>query len=276
MALTLRRSARTPLPLEVEGITPDGLRGKSSGDIERLEVLHGNRRLPLAELFHISGDPSDGRIDFEGELLDVHHIGRGMTGGEIVVHSSAGNHLGAEMSGGTIRVEGDAGDWVGAEMKGGLIQVSGSAGDRIGSAYPGGRRGMTDGTILIRGEAGDAVGASMRRGMVVVGDRCGDAIGFGMIAGTILVLGACSATVGAEMRRGTIGLFGPGPTRLLPTFRPAGRFRPLFLRLIARELDRLAFPFPQGLSEEELTLYHGDLLSLGKGEVWLRDDGGTG
>jgi formylmethanofuran dehydrogenase subunit C len=275
MALTLHLSAPTHFPVDVDGITPDRLREKSRGEIERSEVRGGNRRVPLVELFGISGDPSDGRIDFEGELRDVHHIGRGMTAGEIVVHSVAGDHLGAEMSGGTIRVEGDAGNWLGAEMKGGLIRVSGSAGDRVGAAYPGGRRGMTDGTILIHGQAGDGVGASMRRGLVVVGDRCGDAAGFGMIAGTILVFGACGENFAAEMRRGTIGLLGPSPTRLLPTFRPAGRFRPLFLRLIARELDRLSFAVPPGLSQVELTLYHGDLLSLGKGEVWLRDDGGT-
>ena len=72
----------------------------------------------------------------------------------------------------------------------------------------------------------------MRRGLVAVGGSCGDAAGFGMIAGTILVFGTLRRIrPGAGMRRGTIGLFGPDPPGLLPTFRPAGRFRPLFLRL---------------------------------------------
>jgi formylmethanofuran dehydrogenase subunit C len=275
MALSLRQSARTSLPVSVEGVIPERLRDKSIGEIERREILHGNRRIPLAELFRVSGDPSDGRIDFEGEPLRCHHIGRRMSGGEIVVHGDAGHHPGAEMSGGKIRLEGNAGDWLGAEMKGGLIEVSGSADRRIGSAYPGSRRGMTDGTILVRGDAGDDVGTSMRRGLVAVGGGCGDGVGSGMIAGTILVLGSCGEHIGAEMRRGTIGIFGADPTRLLLTFRRAGQFRPLFLRLIARELARLGFPLPPGLCEDELTLYHGDLLSLGKGEIWLRDDGGT-
>ncbi len=96
-----------------------------------------------------------------------------------------------------------------------------------------------------------------------------------MIAGTILVFGTCGRPPGAGMRRGTIGLFGPSPTRLLPTFRRAGRFRPLFLRLLLRELDRLGFAAHRGLSDEELTLYHGDLVGLGKGEVWIRGDGET-
>lgn len=275
MALTLCCRNPTTMPVDVDGIIPDRLCAEALAAIERREIVHGNRRAALAELFHVSGDPSDGRIEFEGERLGMHHIGRAMTGGEIVVHGDAGHHLGAEMTGGTIRVEGNAGDWAGAEMAGGLIDVSGSAGDRVGSAYPGSRRGMTDGTILVRGEAGEAVGASMRRGLVAIGGPCGDAIGFGMIAGTILVLGRCGAIVGAEMRRGTIGLLGPHPPPLLPTFRRAGRFRPLFLRLIIRELERLGFPMPTGLSNAELSLYHGDLLALGKGEVWLWDGGGT-
>ena len=75
---------------------------------------------------------------------------------------------------------------------------------------------------------------------------------------------------GAGMRRGTIGLLGREPTRLLPTFRAAGRFRPVFLRLLFRELARLGFPVEHGLLETELLLSHGDLVALGKGEVWMR------
>jgi formylmethanofuran dehydrogenase subunit C len=273
MALTLRQLARTSLPVDVAGIIPETLREKSLGEIERSEIGWGVQRVPLAEVFEVSGDPADGRIVFLGQLRHFHHIGRGMTDGEIVVHREAGHHLGAEMSGGRIRLDGRALDWVGAEMKGGLIEVTGSVGHRVGSAYPGNRRGMTDGTILIHGDAGDYLGALMRRGLVAVRGSCGASAGFGMIAGTILVLGACRDPIGAEMRRGTIGVFGSTPTRLLPTFRRAGRFRPLFLRLIARELERLGFPMPPVLSDVELTLYHGDLLSLAKGEVWLRDDG---
>ena len=81
----------------------------------------------------------------------------------------------------------------------------------------------------------------MRRGTLAVGGSCGDAAGFSMIAGTILVFGACGIRIGAGMRRGTIGLFGPDPPRMLPTFRKAGRFRPLFLRLLLRELAGSAF-----------------------------------
>jgi formylmethanofuran dehydrogenase subunit C len=272
MTLTLRYHADTSVPVEVEGITPDRLRDKSLAEIERLEIQHGNRKVNLAELFTVSGAPADGRIDYEGNLRGVHFIGYGMTGGEVRVMGNAGRHLGGEMTGGTIRVEGNAGDWVGAEMHGGSIQIQGDAGDLVGAAYRGSKRGMTDGTILVGGNAGNEIGAAMRRGMVAVRGSCGDAAGFNMIAGSILVFGDCGIRTGAGMRRGTIALFGKSPAKLLPTFRRAGAFRPLFLRLSFRELAWLGFPVDQGLLDDDLSLYHGDLVALGKGEVWMRGE----
>ena len=63
MSLTLRYNADTSIPIEVEGITPDRLREKSLAEIEQLEIHQGNRKVPLAGLFTVSGDPSDSRID---------------------------------------------------------------------------------------------------------------------------------------------------------------------------------------------------------------------
>jgi formylmethanofuran dehydrogenase subunit C len=270
MSLTLTYRAQTSVPVEIEGVVPDRFRDKSLAEIERLEAYLGNRKVALAELFTIAGDPSDARIDFEGDLSGVHFIGYGMTAGEIHVHGNAGRHIGGEMTGGRILVDGNAGDWVGGEMHGGLIHVTGSAGHLIGAAYRGSKKGMTGGTILIGGDVGNEIGAAMRRGTLVVGGSCGDAAGFSMIAGTILVLGNCGIRTGAGMKRGTLGLFGGEPLKLLPTFRPAGRFRPLFLRLFARELAQVGFPFDDGLCDTELMLSHGDLVALGKGEVWMR------
>ena len=177
MALTLTHRPARRFPSSSKGSRRTGSGRNRSTEIERIEVFHGNRRVPLAELFRVSGDPSDGRIDFEGDLAIVHHIGSGMSGGEIHVHGDAGRHVGAEMTGGTIDVDGDAGDWVGGEMNGGVIHIGGSAGDHAGAAYPGSRRGMTDGTILIDGAAGDDVGRSMRRGLLAIGGSCGDDAG---------------------------------------------------------------------------------------------------
>jgi formylmethanofuran dehydrogenase subunit C len=106
-----------------------------------------------------------------------------------------------------------------------------------------------------------------------VGGSCGDAAGFNMIAGSILVFGICGIRPGANMRRGTIGLFGAKSPPLLPTFRSAGRFRPLFLRLLFRDLAQLDFPVDLARLDGDLSLYHGDLVALGKGEVWMRANG---
>ena len=78
MSLSLRYHAQTSVPVEIEGIIPDRLRNLSPGEIERLEIFHGNRKLPLAELFAVSGEAADGRVDFEGNLAGVHYIGYGM------------------------------------------------------------------------------------------------------------------------------------------------------------------------------------------------------
>jgi formylmethanofuran dehydrogenase subunit C len=270
MSLTLQYHAKTSVPVEIEGVVPDRLHDKSMAEIEKLAIYHGNQKLALAEMFSVAGDPSDGRIDLEGDLTGVHFIGFGMTRGEIHVHGNAGRHVGGTMSGGRIKVDGNARDYAGCEMHGGLIHIAGRAGHLAGAAYPGNKKGMTDGTILIAGDVGSEAGASMRRGTLVVGGSCADAVGFQMIAGSILVFGSCGARPGAGMRRGTIGLFGTKPTTLLPTFRAAGRFRPLFLRLLFRELVQLGFPVDRGFLAGELLLSHGDLVALGKGEVWMR------
>ena len=129
MPLTLRYHGQTSVPVEIEGRgpRPPACRNrwpKSSGSRSSTATAS----CPLAELFTVTGDPADGRIDFEGDLAGVHFIGYGMTAGEIHVHGNAGRHLGGEMTGGRIVVEGNAGDWVGGEMHGGLIHVAGSAG----------------------------------------------------------------------------------------------------------------------------------------------------
>jgi formylmethanofuran dehydrogenase subunit C len=270
MSLLLTYRAITAVPVEVEGILPDRLRDHSLAEIERVKIFHGNRQVPLAELFAVSGDPSDGRIEFVGDLSGVHYIGHSMANGEIDVDGNAGRHVGALMTGGRITVRGNVSDWAGAEMHGGAIHVAGSAGHLVGAAYRGSKKGMTDGTITIGGNAGDEIGAAMRRGTVVVVGSCGNAAGFAMIAGTILVFGGSGTRIGAGMKRGTIGLLGTRPVAMLPTFRRAGRFRPLFLRLLFAELARMALPFDQSLKDSELELYHGDLLALGKGEIWMR------
>ena len=271
MTLLLKYKGQSSVPVEIEGVTPELVRGMSLTEIEKIEVFHGNRKVPFAEFFDVSGSSSDSEMIFEGDLSGVHWIGAGMNAGVVRVNGDAGRHVGSEMTGGEIHVHGDAGDWVGGEMHGGLIHVRGRAGHLVGAAYRGSRRGMTRGTILIDGDVGNELGHSIRRGAIVVGGGAGDCAGFNMIAGNIYVFGSCGIRPGAGMRRGTIGIFGPDPPPLLPTFRRAGSFRLEFLRVILLDLCRLGFDFPEALFDAQYALYHGDLVESGKGEILVVD-----
>jgi formylmethanofuran dehydrogenase subunit C len=270
MSLHLRYKASTAIPVEVESVTPDALREKSPPEVEKLTVFHGNAQAPLAEFFDVSGDPSDGRMVWEGDLGGVHWIGAGMRGGEIRVEGNAGRHLGSEMAGGEIHVSGNAGDWVGAEMKKGLIHVRGRAGHLVGAAYRGSRLGMKGGVILIGGDVGNEVGHTMRRGLIAVGGNAGDLVGFNMAAGAVFVFGEPGIRHGAGMRRGSLGFFGRNPPPMLPGFRYACRYQPVVLSAMLRQLRRYRFHVPNDLLTASFDLYHGDLIEGGRGEVLIR------
>lgn len=269
--LKLHYKAETPIPVEVEGLTPSAVRTMPLADIERVEIFHGNRKVPLAEFFDVSGDPSDSGLEFEGNLAGVHWIGAQMSEGEIHIRGNAGRHVGSEMTGGVIHVHGDASDWVGGEMHGGLIHVHGNAGHLIGSAYRGSRVGMTGGTILIDGSVGNEVGLTLRRGLVAVGGDCGDFVGANMIAGTVLVFGQSGNRPAAGMRRGTVGLLGSNPPALLLTFRKNCVSKPLVLRLMLSQLQSLGFAVPDECWDADYGVYNGDRLTVGRGEILIRE-----
>lgn len=258
----------SPLPLEVEGLLPYAMAGESLAEIERFEVLHGNRRLPLAEFFEVSGDPSDGVLRLSGNLTPVHRLGVGMDGGKILVEGSIGRHVGAQMRSGEIIVQGNASDFAGCEMRGGLLHIAGDAGNYLGSAYAGSKRGVRGGTILVSGNAGQEIAHCMRRGLIAVAGSAGEFAAMDMLAGTLMVFGPCGPRPGANMRRGTVALFGESP-RLLPTFRLAGRAPSTILRMLLIHLRALRFPFDGRLLEANYDLFHGDAVSLGRGEVFI-------
>jgi formylmethanofuran dehydrogenase subunit C len=270
MTLRLELINRTTIPLEVEGILPETVLGKSVGEIERLTIFHGNRRVPLADFFRISGSCDDECLQWEGDLAGVHWLGAGMTRGTLRVEGPAGRHVGSRMRGGRIDVAGDVSDWLGGEMLGGEIHVRGRAGHLVGSAYRGSARGMTGGTILVHGDAGNEIGHGMRRGLIAVAGHADDLIGFNMLAGSIFVFGNSGIRHGAGMRRGTIGLLGPEPPTLLPTFRLACKGRLEMLRLVDRVLERHGFPAPIRMGDTTIELHNGDLLEGGRGEIVLQ------
>jgi formylmethanofuran dehydrogenase subunit C len=270
MTLRLLYQVQTTIPVEVEGIVPDLVRTLSLPEIERLPVFHGNQSVVLGDLFRVSGDPTDGTMEWEGDLSGVHWIGAKMTSGVMRIPGNAGRHVGSEMSGGEIHVSGNAWDWVGGEMHGGLIHVHGRAGHLIGAAYRGSARGMTGGTILIHGQVGNEVGHSMRRGLIAVAGDAGDLAGFNMIAGTILFCGNVGIRHGAGMKRGTLAFYGDQAPPLLPTFRRACRFRPEILEMLGRRLRQHGFPFRDELMTATVDLYNGDLIEGGRGEILIR------
>jgi formylmethanofuran dehydrogenase subunit C len=270
MSIKLTYRAETTVPVEVEGLTPDWTCDKSLAEIERFEIFHGNRKLPLAEMFAVSGDASDKRFDFEGNLSGVHWIGAHMRTGQIYVDGPAGRHVGSELRGGEIHVEGDAGGWVGCEMRGGLIHVQGNAGHLVGAAYRGSAKGMMGGTILVDGDAGNEIGLSMQQGTIAIGGTAGDMLGFNMTDGTIVVLGDCGIRPGAGMHGGAIGLFGPTPPPLLPSFRFDRTSQLEKLVVVLRDLRDKGLRWDESRLPSEADVYVGDQVADGAGELHLR------
>jgi formylmethanofuran dehydrogenase subunit C len=264
LTLTLREAPVAPL--NAEALSPGRLAGLSQAEIERLELRHGNRRAPLAELFTVSG-AGDEDVRVAGDLARVAGLGTGMSGGRLTVDGSAGPHTGAGMRDGELTVEGDAGDWAGAEMQGGRLVVRGSAGRRLGGAYAGTRAGMRGGEILVHGDAGEDAGAGLRRGLIAVAGRVGAAAGLSALAGTIVAFGAVGAHPGAGMRRASIVAMTTTP--LLPTYAPACTYRPPFLRLCLRRLRALGLPVTDDQIEGRYTRWSGDGVELGRGEILI-------
>ena len=267
--ITIELTAKTTIPVEVEGITPCAVRELGVSEIEKLEVFEGNNRATLGDFFRVTGDPGDGEMRFTGDLAGVHWIGTKMESGQITIEGNGGRHIGSEMSGGNIVVLGDASDWVGAEMKGGIIHVRGRAGHLVGAAYRGSASGMRGGTIVVDGDAGNEIGHSMRRGTIAIGGDIGDLAGFNMLAGTILVGGSTGIRHGAGMKRGTLIFLSYDKPELLPTFVSSGRHRPLMTTMLSRELKGCGFEKADELIAD-FDVYHGDQIEGGRGEILVR------
>ena len=257
--------------LDLAGLNPASLAGKSLDAIRRLRLPYGRRQKALGDLFKVSWDKSS-ELSILGVNQHCHHIGQGMGEGFLAVGGQAGDGLGREMSGGQIRVKGDAGDGVGAGMTGGSITLSGSVGDRAGGLVPGATRGMNEGMIRIGKSAGARTGERMRRGFIVIAKDAGAHTGERMIAGTIVVLGQCGVHPGFGMRRGTL-LLAKAPTSMTPTFNDCGEFElaiiPILKNYIAshdRRLKRRLELFTRARR------WCGDMSYGGKGEIFIASE----
>jgi formylmethanofuran dehydrogenase subunit C len=229
----------------------DVLRGSwgalSAGELaRRAVVLDREARVPLGDLFDLSGTPS-GLIRFEGDLRRADRIGAALSEGTVEVRSGVGHEAGIGMSGG-------------------VLEVQGNAGDRVAGAEPDARRGMTGGELLVRGSVGAEPGVRMRRGLVVVAGSVAARAGPGMIAGTVLVFGDAGPSPGIGSKRGSV--IALGRIEIPATYRYACTYQPDHLRLT---LLRLRDRYRLKVLKRHLTgfyrRYSGDLGDLGRGEI---------
>jgi formylmethanofuran dehydrogenase subunit C len=233
LVFTLREAPRHRVDLSP--LTPDRLRGRGVGEIGKIEMVSGNRRVAAGELFAIAaGDSAD--IVIRGGTARLDRIGQGMSEGAITVEGDAGAHLGQAMRGGRLRVTGSAGPWAAAALGGGRIEIDGDAGDFIGGAPPGDMRGMGGGLVIVRGNVGERAGDRMRRGIIVVTGNAGGYAGARMIAGSLAILGAAVGEYpGFGMKRGSL-MLRRLPSRVLPTFADCGTHDLCFMRLFAHAI----------------------------------------
>ncbi|MDP6626520.1 MAG: formylmethanofuran dehydrogenase subunit C [Methanopyri archaeon] len=266
--VVLRPTVAFTIPVEAECISPDIFAAQPAKELGKLEVLWGNKRKPLSELFEIDPSGEQDEIVIEGDVSAVKHIGARMTTGLITIHGNAGMHLGTEMDGGRIVVHGDVGDWLGAEMKDGLIHVKGNTGNLAGAGYRGSKTGMAGGSIIIEGNAGDEVGELMCGGTIAVAGGLGTFAGTLMTGGTIVCLGVLGGRAGAAMDGGTI--IALTPPRLLPTFIPQGTDRPSHVGELLQQLKGNGFPLTEEHIGALFDRYEGDVSGKGKGEVFVR------
>ncbi len=272
--IVLKPKVKFKGPVEADCISPDVFSGKSVDELKSLELLWGNKRKNLADVFTIEQE-SEGteEISIVGDVTEVKHIGARMSKGKIVIKGNAGMHLGREMKGGEIIVHGSTGDWLGAEMTGGLIKVEGNAQNLVGSGYRGSKVGMKGGTIIIEGDAGHEAGELMRRGTIVVGGKLGTLAGALMTGGSIICFGDIGERAGAGMDRGTIVAL--NPPKLLPTFKYSCTYNLTFIRAFLFNLKKYGLPIEKEHIDGLYDRYCGDVAALGKGEILVLKGGIT-
>jgi formylmethanofuran dehydrogenase subunit C len=248
------------LPVVAECINPDVFRGKSSKEIEELEVWEGNKQKKLGDLFKVEIEKAESgqeapAITIQGDVSRVRRIGAGMKSGEIIVKGDAGMHLGEEMRGGKITVYGNVLGWAGSMMEGGIIEIHGNAGDYLGAPYRGSTRGVKGGKIIVHGNVGREAGAYMKDGIIKIYGCAGQFVGLRMRGGTIYVQGDCESRAGACMVNGTIVINGRIDS-ILPTFTIEG----LRKRVKIEEGEVIETPF---------YLFIGDLAEDGRGRLFV-------
>jgi formylmethanofuran dehydrogenase subunit C len=248
MSDTVRLALRGGLGERVDfgGVTPDRCASLTERQIAGLPVAVGARAAMVGDLFDVHGGGAS-RLEVEGDLSLVDHVGAGMIGGELVVR-------------------GHVGDGAGVAMSGGLLRIAGNAGHRLGGGLPGASKGMTGGEIVVDGSAGDDAAARMRRGLVVVGGLAGASAGRAMIAGTLVVFGPVGDHPAEGNKRGS--LVALRDVRIPASYRYACTYEPPFVRLLMTHLERrYGLLLPAHARDGLYRRYCGDAAGPGKGEI---------
>lgn len=265
----------TPLPLgdsapraiDLAGILPERVVGLALADVAALAITADESRCRIGDLFSVSGDTIDATIDCHGDFSRVHFVAAGMRSGRMRVAGPVGRHAAAGLAGGRLEVQGDAGDWLAAEIAGGDVLVSGDAGHNVAGALPGSVSGGRGGHVLIGGSVGDLAASRLRRGVVAVAGGCGAGAALEMRAGTLVVGGRVGSHPGLGMRRGSVVALADRPVPPA-TFRGGSSWRPAFLPLLLRWLDRAGFrPAAAASAVDSWRQWHGDTLAGGRGEL---------
>jgi len=262
--MLLKLKSAPEVPIEAPTICTDRFKTRNKGEIEKLPMHHGNRKISIGDFFVVTGE-YEGEIKIEGDLSKLKLIGAGMSEGKIMIEGNVGMHVGVDMKGGEIMIEGNASDWVAPRISGGLVIVKGNAGHMVGSAFRGETTGMTGGEIIVHGNAGNEVGARMRGGMIAIGGDIGDFSGVDMHLGTIIILGKTGIRQGAGMERGTIVCM--NKVEPLPTFTFACSYQPLFIKNYLFRLKELGMKIDEEKINGVYERWSGDSLKLNRGEL---------
>jgi formylmethanofuran dehydrogenase subunit C len=263
LVLTLREAP--PQRLDLSGLVPHKLAGKTAAEIARIAIATTREPLAAGDIFAIRiGNLLAIRIEGGSERFD--EVGHGLTEGEIVVDGDVGLRAGRFMTGGRLVITGHAGPWTASGLKGGTVEIEGSVGERLGGPVPGEVAGMRGGLVIVRGDAGERAGDRLRRGTIVIEGHAGTYAASRMIAGTLLVGRSVGPLPGYLMRRGTL-LVGAPPETPSPTFVDCGVHDLVAHRLLAAHVRPYSRVFDR-LLRTPLRRFAGDMAAMGKGELF--------
>ncbi len=265
--LVFELKVKPELAIDVSPLTPDALAGKTLDKIKNIRLETAKKTIRVSELFKVKGSDTE-NIQIINSDKKLHHIGEGMSFGNLEVQGPTGHYAGSRMSGGQLSIRGSVGDFLGANMKKGRIDIKGNAGNFVGAGRTGEMQGMSGGMITISGNAGDRVADRMRRGTIFIGKNTGNYCGSRMIAGTVIVMGETGAYSGYAMKRGTIIL--THQPNLSATFRDCGELELGYLNLLFKQFAQMGQPLSKlNQYSPKAIRYAGDLGNKGLGEILL-------